>query len=81
MCALKPPFDANSLGALALRILKGDYVPLPNIYSKELRKLIGEMLTIDPAKRPSIHQILKNPIIKVRIANYVTKSCSFIREP
>ncbi len=34
MCSLKPPFQAKSLGALALKILKGDYNPIPVIYSK-----------------------------------------------
>lgn len=35
---------------------------------------------VDPTKRPSVSTILKNPLIKSRIANYVTKNCSFIRE-
>ena len=29
MCALKPPFDANNITALAMRIIKGKYPPLP----------------------------------------------------
>ncbi len=39
MCLLKPPFDAQSIPALALKITKGEYVPVPKVYSKELRKL------------------------------------------
>jgi hypothetical protein len=38
------------------------------------------MLMVDPAKRPSVSTILKNPLLKSRIANYVTKNSSFIRE-
>ena len=34
MCALKPPFDGNSLTSLALKITKGEYNPIPSIYSK-----------------------------------------------
>lgn len=34
MCLLKPPFDANSLPALALKISKGDYNPLPKQFSR-----------------------------------------------
>jgi NIMA (never in mitosis gene a)-related kinase len=29
LCALKPPFDASSLHMLALRIVRGNYTPLP----------------------------------------------------
>jgi len=34
MCSLKPPFDANSLPALALKISRGDYGMIPSHYSK-----------------------------------------------
>ena len=34
MCALRPPFDAPSLHALALKIVRGQYQPLPKTYSK-----------------------------------------------
>jgi len=34
MCALKPPFDASSLPALALKISRGEYAALPSNYSK-----------------------------------------------
>jgi NIMA (never in mitosis gene a)-related kinase len=29
MCALKPPFDGNSLPYLAMRIVQGKYNPIP----------------------------------------------------
>lgn len=34
MCALKPPFNANSLQFLALKIVKGSYDPLQGNFSK-----------------------------------------------
>jgi NIMA (never in mitosis gene a)-related kinase len=35
LCALKLPFEANSLPVLALRIIRGQFSPLPkNLYSK-----------------------------------------------
>jgi len=34
MCALKLPFEGNSLAVLALKISKGAYPPLPGDYSK-----------------------------------------------
>ena len=61
MCALKLPFDANSLPVLALKILKGSYPQLPgNHYSKELKNLISSMLTVDQRKRCSVTEILSN---------------------
>ena len=67
MCTLKPPFDANSLPALALKISRGEYAPVPKIYGKELKKLVNWLLQVDPNKRPNIKEILKMPIIKSRI--------------
>jgi serine/threonine protein kinase len=64
MCLLKPPFDANSLPALALKILKGEYAPAPKQYSKGLRQLISEMMQLDPAKRPTISEVLANPLLR-----------------
>lgn len=40
LCALTPPFTANSLQFLALKIVKGSYAPLPGNYSKELKGII-----------------------------------------
>jgi hypothetical protein len=34
MCALTPPFNANSLQLLALKIVKGGYQPITANYSK-----------------------------------------------
>lgn len=54
MCALKPPFNANSLQFLALKIVKGSYEPLQGNFTKELKSLIAQMLNIDPNRRPSV---------------------------
>jgi NIMA (never in mitosis gene a)-related kinase len=40
---------------LALKIVKGSYTPIQGNYSKDLKSLVAEMLTLDPNKRPSIH--------------------------
>lgn len=59
LCALKLPFEANSLAVLALRIIRGQFSPLPkNIYSKELQHLILSLLKVDPKKRPTASEIL-----------------------
>lgn len=58
MCALTPPFTANSLQLLALKIVKGSRSQLTANYSKELKYLVDEMLQVDPNRRPSVGDIL-----------------------
>ena len=79
MCALAPPFTAASLQMLALKIVKGSYPPIKANYTAELKQLISEMLTLDPNRRPSINEILRNSdkylektVIKDRIRNFLS---------
>ncbi|KRX02683.1 Protein kinase-like domain [Pseudocohnilembus persalinus] len=74
ICALRPPFDADSLDGLALKIIRGNYSPIPSIYSRELKQLVNTMLQVEPLKRPSIHQLLKMPIIMNRIRSFLSES-------
>ena len=62
LCTSKPPFDAASIPQLALKITKGQYNPIPQIYSKELKYLISLLLSVDPSKRPCINQILSKTL-------------------
>lgn len=54
LCALKLPFDANSLPLLALKILKGSFPPITGPYSKDLKNLVLSLLQVSPTKRPTI---------------------------
>ncbi len=67
MCALKPPFDGNSLPFLAMRIVQGKYNPIPVQYTKGLSNLIKLLLNLSPNKRPNINQILCELILKCLI--------------
>ena len=74
VCSLKPPFNAQSIPGLALKIIKGTYAPIPSHFSYELKKLVNKLLSISPDKRPSVHDILKMPIITNRIKNFLSES-------
>jgi NIMA (never in mitosis gene a)-related kinase len=74
MLTLRHAFDANSMKGLVLKILKGNYPPIPSAYSEDIRGLVGELLIKDPAKRPSIRQILEKPFLKSRINNLIAKT-------
>lgn len=72
MCALTPPFTANNLQFLALKIVKGSYPSIPPQYSNDLKSLIKSMLNTNSNSRPNINQILSMPIIHKRIKNLLT---------
>jgi NIMA (never in mitosis gene a)-related kinase len=60
MATLRHAFDSNSLGALVLKILRGNYPPIDaDMYSANLRGLVDWMLKADPADRPSVQQIVQ----------------------
>jgi NIMA (never in mitosis gene a)-related kinase len=71
---LKHAFDATSMKALVFKILRGTYPEIPKIYSPELRDLIGEMLTKEPSKRPSIKKILEKDFLASRIPKLVANT-------
>ena len=67
MCALQPPFNAQSLHQLAQKILSGKYPDVPSHFSGTINNLLQAMLNKDPNKRPNINQVLKYPVIYERI--------------
>ena len=72
MCALEPPFIANSIHGLALKIVRGNYPQLPLEYSRDLRALLSHLLVVEPRDRPTIHQILRLPILLSRIQTFLS---------
>ena len=44
LCALKQPFNADSLHFLALKIVKGQFTPIPTHFSREMKNLITLLL-------------------------------------
>lgn len=72
MCALEPPFTANNLQFLALKIVKGSYAQIPSQYSNDLKCLIKSMLNTNPNGRPNINQILSCPLLNKRIKSLLT---------
>ena len=44
ICTLKNAFNAQTINALAIKICKGTYPPIPNKYSKDLVNLIDSLL-------------------------------------
>ena len=59
LCALKPPFIANNILALATMIATQDVPHLHNRYSDNINALVRWMLDKSPLNRPNADQILK----------------------
>jgi len=81
LCALKPPFDASTMPGLALKIVRGNYEPLPSCFSKELKDLVNQMLKVNPAQRPNIQQILDVSIIKKRLLKTFQQQQQNLKNP
>ena len=74
MMTFKMPFNANSLPMLSVKIMRGQYIPPPTTYTKDLRELVTKCLTVEPKNRPSIQEILRMPIIQNRIRSFLTEN-------
>ena len=60
LCALKRAFEAPTLPALILKIMRGATSPLPAHYSPGARQLLANLLALEPGKRPSIPEIMSH---------------------
>ena len=58
LCTYKHPFEAKNQGSLIMKIVKGQYSPIPSNYSDGLKELVRLLLLKDYKKRPSIAEIL-----------------------
>lgn len=46
-----------------MKIMKGNYDPVPATFSSELKKLLMNMLHLDPIQRPSAAEIMCEPFL------------------
>ena len=72
MVTLRHAFDANSMKGLVLKILRGQYPPIPANYSQDLKDLLADMLIKDPLKRPSMRKVLEKEFLSKRISKLLT---------
>lgn len=67
LCCLKHAFDGQSMQHLTLRIIRGEYSPIPAHYSPELTALVAALLHPAAHKRPSINRILRFSFIQCKV--------------
>uniref|UniRef100_A0ABI7W7A2 non-specific serine/threonine protein kinase n=1 Tax=Felis catus TaxID=9685 RepID=A0ABI7W7A2_FELCA len=68
LCALMPPFTAFNQKELAGKIREGKFRRIPYRYSDELNDIITRMLNLKDYHRPSVEEILENPLIADLVA-------------
>merc|ERR1740123_2162076 len=67
LATLQHAFDATSMRGLVMKILRGVPPQVPLRFSAELRLLVPNMLTKDPGCRPSISEVLQQPLVRAQI--------------
>jgi len=63
LAALKPPFRARSIAALAVKVETAKTPLIPETFSPELRKLARALLNKDPSRRPSLDRIMNSTVV------------------
>lgn len=46
------------------KVCKGDYKPIPDDYSNDLKKVVSKLLTVETTDRPSSKEILGLPEVR-----------------
>ncbi|ESO08767.1 hypothetical protein HELRODRAFT_129966, partial [Helobdella robusta] len=70
LATLARSFEAQTLPALILKIMRGSVAPIASHYSSHLKQLISSMLQLDPGKRPSVNQIMATPFLLPYLINH-----------
>ena len=64
LITLRLPFNSYQTGATSVAIVNNLHDPiLDMLYSDELKDIVNIMLKKDPEQRPSIHELIRLPII------------------
>ena len=76
-------FEAPSLPAVVMKILKGEYPPLSAArWSPSLRRLLSRLLRLEPAGRPAAREILRSPAVRSHLTRLTGRAglCVLARE-
>jgi NIMA (never in mitosis gene a)-related kinase len=74
LAALKLPFQASSLPAVALKICNANPAPLPKRYSLDLSRIVFGLLEKIPGKRPRLESTLRSPYVQEHVKGLLTHS-------
>lgn len=66
MCTLRHPFNGRAMDDVMNSIMKSKTPRIPTFYDLDLQRIVRKMLSKDPTKRPTIHDIIAEPLIKYK---------------
>eukprot|EP00440_Ansanella_granifera_P068409 gb/GFBE01074218.1/.p1 GENE.gb/GFBE01074218.1/~~gb/GFBE01074218.1/.p1 ORF type:complete len:462 (+),score=85.77 gb/GFBE01074218.1/:1-1386(+) len=67
LAALRLPFEASNLPALAAKIMRGSMFQLPAPFSVELRQICADLLAHDAERRLTCAELVKKPCVKAEM--------------
>ena len=67
-------FQSPNLNSLSVKVMRGDYGPLPPSYSLPVHELVKSLLTVHASSRPSLPQVLNMPVLRRFVADYASET-------
>jgi NIMA (never in mitosis gene a)-related kinase len=64
MCLLTKAFNGSGISGIILKILRGQFPPLPEQYSSDLKGLVARLLSPDPSARPYVAELFQLPYMR-----------------
>ncbi|XP_043086438.1 serine/threonine-protein kinase Nek5 isoform X2 [Puntigrus tetrazona] len=71
LCTLRHPFEGSNLKQLVLRICRGRYTPVSQLYSSDLRLLLQQLFKVSPRDRPSVNSLLRRPALQRHVSKHL----------
>lgn len=71
LVTLKHAFNANNFSSLVIKILQGQYPPVPRHYGPLLEDLVSVLLQTNPDDRPSAKQLLYVPAMQPYVKKFL----------
>ncbi len=63
------PFEARSMAELRTKVMAGRFKPItPGKYSADLINLMGQLLQVNPQRRPEVSKILASSVVQKHAA-------------
>ena len=65
MAKCRVPFEARSMAELRTKVMAGRFKPItPGKYSADLINLMGQLLQVNPQRRPEVSKILASSVVQ-----------------
>ena len=71
------PFEARSMAELRTKVMAGRFKPItPGKYSADLINLMGQLLQVNPQRRPEVSKILASSVVQKHAAGSSHKAAA-----